>query len=72
MAPSLVATHADLQRLVQRHAAGDTTDLPIMQGWRKAIAGRDLLALLEGRASVALEPKGTRVRLRITKQSDSR
>jgi ribonuclease D len=72
MAPSLVATHADLQRLVQRHATGDTSDLPIMQGWRRAIAGRDLLALLEGRASVALEPKGSRVRLHITKQGESR
>ena len=27
-----------------------------MQGWRKTIAGSDLLALLEGRASVALDP----------------
>jgi ribonuclease D len=72
MAPSLVATHADLQRLVQRHAAGDASDLPIMQGWRRAIAGRDLLALLEGRVSVALEPKGSRVRLRITKHGEGR
>jgi ribonuclease D len=63
IAPSLLATQADLQVLVQRHAAGDTADLPIMQGWRKAIAGGDLLALLEGRASVALDPATGAVRV---------
>lgn len=56
IAPSLLATSADLQVLVQRHAAGDVHEVPIMQGWRKTIAGSDLLALLEGRASVALDP----------------
>lgn len=56
IAPSLLATSADLQVLVQRHAAGEGGDVPIMQGWRKRIAGDDLLAILEGRASVALDP----------------
>ena len=60
IAPSLLATNADLQVLVQHHAAGDADDVPIMQGWRKAIAGSDLLALLEGRASVALDPRQRR------------
>jgi len=63
IAPSLLATHADLQLLVQRHASKDFHDLPIMQGWRKAIAGGDLLALLEGRASVALDPATGAVRV---------
>jgi ribonuclease D len=63
IAPSLLATHADLQVLVQRHANGDTNEVPIMQGWRKAIAGSDLLALLEGRASVALDPASGAVRV---------
>ena len=63
IAPSLLATHADLQVLVQRHASKDFHDLPIMQGWRKTIAGSDLLALLEGRASVALDPATGAVRV---------
>lgn len=63
IAPSLLATSADLQVLVQRHAARDVRDVPIMQGWRKAIAGDDLLALLEGRASVALDPASGAVRV---------
>jgi len=63
IAPSLLATHADLQLLVQRHASNDFHDLPIMQGWRKTIAGSDLLALLEGRASLALDPAAGAVRV---------
>ena len=63
IAPSLLATNADLQVLVQRHGAGDAHDVPIMQGWRKTIAGGDLLALLEGRASVALDPATGAVRV---------
>ena len=63
IAPSLLATNADLQVLVQRHAANDFQDLPIMHGWRKTIAGSDLLALLEGRASVALDPGSGTIRV---------
>ena len=63
IAPNLLATHAELQLLVQRHARGDAAELPVMHGWRREIAGEDLLALLEGRASVALDPTGGRVRV---------
>jgi ribonuclease D len=63
IAPSLLATNADLQVLVARHAAGESAELPIMSGWRKTIAGGDLLALLEGRASVALDPSSGAVRV---------
>src|SRR6185503_18111670 len=31
VAPSLLATHADLQLLVQRHAEGDASGVPILQ-----------------------------------------
>jgi ribonuclease D len=65
IAPNLLATHAELQLLVQRHARGDAAELPIMKGWRRQIAGGDLLALLEGRASVALDPTGGRLHVRI-------
>ncbi|OFV87110.1 MAG: hypothetical protein A3J75_07660 [Acidobacteria bacterium RBG_16_68_9] len=66
IAPSLLATHADVQLLVQRHAAGNAADLPILQGWRRKIAGNDLVALLEGRASVEIDPARGCVRLRST------
>ncbi|HSP98663.1 MAG TPA: ribonuclease D [Candidatus Dormibacteraeota bacterium] len=63
IAPTLLATNADLQLLVQRHAAGAAAELPIMQGWRHTIAGGALLALLEGRASVSLDPATGAVRV---------
>lgn len=66
IAPSLLATHADVQLLVQRHAAGNAADLPILKGWRRKIAGNDLVALLEGRASVEIDPARGCVRLRST------
>jgi ribonuclease D len=63
IAPTLLATNADLQLLVQRHAAGNADELPVMQGWRKDIVGGALLALLEGRASVSLDPATGAVRV---------
>ena len=64
IAPSLIATHADLQLLAQRHAAGQVDDLPVVRGWRRAIAGSDLLALLDGCASVALDAATGQVKIR--------
>jgi len=64
VAPNLLATNADLDALVQRHMAGDAASLPILQGWRREIAGEDLLALLEGRTTVEVDPKTHRIRLR--------
>lgn len=64
VAPNLLATHAELELLVQRHLAGDAGTLPVLQGWRRKIAGDDLLALLEGRAAVEIDPKVHRIRLR--------
>ncbi len=63
IAPGLLATSAELQALVQSHAAGEAKELPIMQGWRYSIAGSDLLELLEGRASVALDPVSGRIEI---------
>lgn len=65
IAPSLLATQAELQRLVKCHGSDEMAELPIAQGWRYEIAGRDLVAVLEGRATVALDPDHGRVRIRI-------
>ena len=61
-----MATQAELQQLVQQREAGDAAGLPILQGWREAIAGKDLLALLEGRASVTWNPQRRSVEVRIS------
>ena len=66
IAPSLVATQAELQQLVQQRDSGESSPLPILQGSREAIAGKDLLALLEGRASVTWNPQRRSVEVRIS------
>jgi ribonuclease D len=63
VASSLLATHADLQNLVQQHGKGDLGGLPILEGWRREIVGKDLLDLLEGQVAVRVEPKRGRIRL---------
>jgi len=64
VAPTLLATNAELQQLVQRHACGDASSLPILQGWRLKIVGSDLVALLEGGASVEIGPGDCKLRFR--------
>lgn len=71
VAPNLLATHADLELLVHRHLSGDVAELSVLQGWRRKIAGDDLLALLDGRAAVEVDPKQHRIRLRDGAKSKS-
>jgi ribonuclease D len=63
IAPTMVATSADLHALVDAHALGRHPELPLLSGWRREIAGANLLALLEGKASLRLDPTSQRVRL---------
>lgn len=50
VAASLIATHADLSKLVRGHREG----LLLMEGWRYDIVGRELVDLLEGRLALYL------------------
>ena len=62
MAPRLVASGDDIDRL----AAEDSPDLPLLNGWRYETFGRDALALKQGR--IALGVAGRHVRLIETTQ----
>lgn len=64
VAPNLLATHSEIELLVQRHMEGESDGLAILQGWRRKIAGDYLLALLTGKASVEIDPKTCCVRVR--------
>jgi len=64
IAPTMLATSADLNALIRQHASGEADTLPLLQGWRRAIVGEDLLALLEGRASVEIDGQKHRLRMR--------
>lgn len=64
VAPNLLATHAEIELLVERHMEGESDGLAILQGWRRKIAGEYLLSLLDGKASVEIDPKTCRLRVR--------
>ncbi len=57
VAPKLVASSDDIDRL----AAEDAPDLPVLHGWRHEVFGADAQALKEGR--IALGVEGKRIRL---------
>ena len=50
VAMPILASRDDLERL----AAGDTEGHPLLEGWRFEIVGEELIALLEGRLTLAL------------------
>ena len=63
IAPTLVATSADLHALVEAFALGNHPELPLLSGWRHEIAGAALVALLEGKAVLRLDAKTHKVKL---------
>lgn len=63
IAPTMVATSADLHALVDAYALGKHPELPLLSGWRNEIAGANLVALLEGKASLSVDGKTRSVKL---------
>lgn len=56
IAPSLLASASDLQALVEAKQGRDQLNLPILQGWRRKLAGDLLLSILEGACTVQMDP----------------
>ncbi|HTO57334.1 MAG TPA: HRDC domain-containing protein, partial [Pseudomonadales bacterium] len=63
IAPNLLATTADLEQLAAVHRHRDGAALPILQGWRRKLAGEQLLDVLEGRAGVRVDPSTHRLKI---------
>ncbi|HEX5646802.1 MAG TPA: ribonuclease D [Nitrospira sp.] len=57
IAPTLLATTADLQSLVDAKAGRASLDLPLLKGWRRALVGQLLLDVLDGKLAVSVDPK---------------
>jgi ribonuclease D len=55
---STVANRNDLESLVRRYRQGRlaVSNSPLLEGWRGSLVGQELLDVLEGRVSVALDP----------------
>jgi ribonuclease D len=56
---SCLATRADLEQLVYcyRHGRLTSKGSPLLEGWRGALVGQELLAVLQGRESLHLDPE---------------
>lgn len=54
LAYELLASRADLQAIVGAHRGGERADVRTLRGWRFELVGEELLALLDGRISLAV------------------
>ena len=55
IAPTMLATSADLQTLVEARQNLTDLDLPILHGWRRKLAGELLLQVLDGAVTVTVD-----------------
>jgi ribonuclease D len=56
IAPTLLATSADLQALVEAREKRRSLDLPLLRGWRRQLVGDLLMQILDGTVTVAVDP----------------
>jgi ribonuclease D len=56
IAPTLLATSADLQALVEAKQKRMTADVPVLRGWRRQLVGTLLLQVLDGTVSISIDP----------------
>ena len=61
IASELVATRDDLESLVVSVARGTGDDHPLLQGWRRELAGERLLSLLNGQVALRVVPHAPHV-----------
>ena len=55
IAPTMVATSADLQTLVETKQNRTALDVPILRGWRRQLAGDLLLQVLDGAVTITVD-----------------
>ncbi len=56
IAPTLLATSADIQALVEAKEKRTAIDLPLLRGWRYQLVGELLTQVLAGTVSVSVDP----------------
>jgi ribonuclease D len=63
ISPQLLASASDLELFALERGRGQAGKLPIMQGWRRELAGEHLLRVLEGNLLVGYDSNTGQVRL---------
>jgi len=59
IAPTLLATSADIQALVEAKEKKNEIALPLLRGWRREVAGNLILQVLNGEVAVRVNRTGT-------------
>jgi ribonuclease D len=65
LAYELLAARADLQAIVAAARVGGEADVRTLRGWRRELVGSELLELLDGRVTLAVEGDGDQRRVRV-------
>lgn len=63
IAPTLLATSTDLQALIDGRHTRRPEPIPLLQGWRRELAGNLLLEVLDGNIHLSVDAKTGRVKL---------
>jgi ribonuclease D len=63
IAPTMLATSADLQMLAETKQNRTTLNLPILQGWRRQLAGDLLLQVLNGDVTISVDRTSSALRM---------
>lgn len=71
LAYELLAARADLQAIVAGEREGRPADVRTLRGWRRELAGAELLALLHGERALAVQVEGGARRLAIERRGDA-
>lgn len=61
IAPTLLATTSDLQKLLDERVQGALPAVPVLDGWRRMLVGDLLLSVIEGRTRVWMDPASGKV-----------
>lgn len=72
IAPTLLATSADLQELVDAKTNRSTLDLPLLKGWRRNLVGDLLLNALEGKVAFTVDPHARTMRWSLSQPASDR
>lgn len=72
IAPTLLATTADLQELVDAKINRSTLDLPLLKGWRRILVGDLLLGALDGKLAFTVDPTSRAIRWSPSEQPTDR
>ena len=63
ISPQLLASSPDLEVFALERGRGEAEKLPILQGWRRVLAGEHLLQVMDGKLTVGYAPQTGQVKL---------